>query len=78
MIKYKTFKDIIMSQLASDTAHINNIFGAHNIGVIMGILGVQYSGSYGADFFGTISSHAPLVDNSMAVSLTVANTDMYY
>ena len=58
-----------MSQLAANTDHINNGFGAQNVRVMMGIPGVQYSGSYGANLFGTISTHTPPVDNDTTVAL---------
>ena len=62
MRKERTCQDIIMSQLSANTAHINNVFGAHNVGVIMGMSCMQYSGSYGVNFFGTSSINAPPVD----------------
>ena len=44
----------------------------------MGISGVQYSASYGANLFGTFSTHARLVDNYIAISLSVAHTALYF
>ena len=67
-----------MIQLAANTAHINNGFGYQNVGVIMGMSGVQYSGSYGANVFGTSITHAPLVDNYTAIALSVSHTDLHY
>ena len=58
-----------MIQLEVDTAHINNGFGAQNVGVMMGVPGVQYSGSYGGDLYVTISTCAPLIYNYIYVAL---------
>ena len=78
MRKGRTFQEIRISQLASGISHINNRFGAHNIGVIMGMSGMQYNGSYGANFFGTSSTHDFPVDNYMSVLLLVAHTALHY
>ena len=51
MRKERTRQDTIMSQLAANIDHINNGFGSQNVGVIMGMLGIQYSGSYGENVF---------------------------
>ena len=67
-----------MSQLASNIAHIKKIFGSQNVGVIMGMSDVQYSWYYGDNFFGTSSTHAPLVDNNTAVALTASHTALHY
>ena len=67
-----------MSQLAANTSHINNVFGSHNLGVMMGMLGVQYSGSYGANYFGTSITHAPQVYNDTDVVLSGAHTSINY
>ena len=67
-----------MSQLASNIAHINKIFGAQNLGVMMGMLFVQYSGSYGANCFGTSSTHALSIDNNTDFLLLVAHTALHY
>ena len=67
-----------MRQLSSSTSHINNRFGPHNVGVMMGMSGVQYSGSCGVKLFGTSSTHATWVDNSTAVELLVAHTNLCY
>ena len=40
--------------------------------------GVQYSGSYGANVFVTISIHALPVDNDTYVALSVAHIDLNY
>ena len=78
MRKYSTRKDIITSQLASNTFHINNGFGAKYVGLMMGMLGMQYSRSYGDNVFGTSSTHALLVDNNTSVAFSVAHTAMCY
>ena len=62
-----------MRQLVTNSDHINNGFGAQNTGVMMGISGVQYSGSYGANLFGAISIHTLLIENDMSVALSVLN-----
>ena len=67
-----------MRQLAPNIANINNGFGAHNVGVMMGMLGVQYSEPYGSNCFVTISTLVPLVYNSTDASLSVANTALHY
>ena len=67
-----------MIQLASDIAHINNGFGYHNVGATMGIPGVQYSGSYGANLLGKISPHTSMIDNYISVVLLVAHTTLRY
>ena len=67
MGKGKTCQEIRMSQLSANTAHINNIFGSQNLGVVMGMSGVQYSGYYGVNLFGTISTHDAQVDNDADV-----------
>ena len=69
IIKERTLKYIIRRKLASNTYHINNRFGYQNLGVMMGMSGVQYSGSYGANLFSARSAHATPVDNSAAVAL---------
>ena len=51
MRKERTRQDTIMSQLAANIDHINNKFGYQNVGVMMGMLGIQYSGSYGENVF---------------------------
>ena len=66
-----------MSQVAYNIDHINNRFVDHNVGAMMGMPVAQYSGSYGENLFNTSSTHAPPVDNSMAVALSVAYTAMY-
>ena len=63
-----------MGQLASNTAYINNIFGAQNVGMMMVMLGVQYNGSYGAICFVTISARAMPVDDDTAFVFSVAHT----
>ena len=77
-VKERTCQDISMSQLAANTSHINNGFGAHNVGVMMGMLRVQYSGSFGENLFSTSSTHPLPVDNNMDVALSVAHTAMNY
>ena len=73
MIKERTLQDIRTSQLAGNISHINNRFGYHNVGLIMGMTGMQYSGSYGDNFFGTnITRYAP-VDKDMNVSFSVVH-----
>ena len=67
-----------MIQLSANTAHINNGFGYQNLVVIMGMSGVQYSGSYGANCFGAISTHAPPVDNYTFVAFSVVYTALHY
>ena len=67
-----------MSQLEDNTAHINNVFGAHNVGAMIGVLGVQYSGSCGVNVFSTSSTHAPPVDNYTSVVFSVAHTALSY
>ena len=67
-----------MIRLAANTAHINNGFWYHNVGVIMGMSGVQYSGSYGTNLFGTSSTYAPPVDNYTAIAFSVSHTDLNY
>ena len=47
--KERTCQDIRMSQLSVIKNHINDGFGAQNVGVIMSMSGVQYSGSYGVN-----------------------------
>ena len=63
-----------MIHLSAYTAHVNNWFGVQNVGGVMDMSGVQYSGSYGENLFDTRSTYSPLVDNDMAVSLAVAHT----
>ena len=63
-----------MIQLAANTAHINNGFGSHTVGVMVGMSGVQYSESYGANLFGTSSTHATPVDDDTDFSLSVSHT----
>ena len=65
-------------KLSGSTAHINNRFGAHNIGATIGMSGVQYSGSYWENCSGTISKRSVPVDNNMAVILSVVHTDINY
>ena len=65
-------------KLSGSTAHINNSFGAHNIGATIGMSGVQYSGSYWENCSGTISKRSVPVDNNMAVILSVVHTDINY
>ena len=77
MRKEWTGQEIIMIQLSKDTSHINNLFGAHNAGLVMGMLCVQHSGSYWI-FFGTNSTHATPFDKYMAVALSVAHTHLHY
>ena len=48
MSKERTCQDIRMIQLSANTSHINNGLGYQNVGVVMGVSSVQYSGSYGA------------------------------
>ena len=67
-----------MIQLSADTSHINNGFGDNNLGVMMGMPGVQYSGSYGSSLFVKGSSNAPPVDNYTDVSFSVAYTILNY
>ena len=76
MRKKRTCQDIRAGQLESNTAYINNGFGAQNVGMMRGMSGVQYSGSYGANLFGTSSARAVLVDNDTAVVFSVAHTAM--
>ena len=67
-----------MIQLSAKTNHINNGFGAHNVGAKMGISGVQYSGSYGANLFVTISTHTLSVNKDTSFALSVAHNDLQY
>ena len=67
-----------MIQLSANTAHINNGFGYQNLVVIMGMSGVQYSGSYGASFFVTSNTCDAPVDNYMSVSLSFLHTALTY
>ena len=67
-----------MIQLSANTAHINNRFGDHNVGVAMGMLGVKYSGYYGDNLFRTGSTHAMPVDNDMDVAFSVTHTALNY
>ena len=67
-----------MRKLSSNTVHINNRFGSQNVGVVMDMSGVQYSGSYGVNLFGAISTHAPPVDNNRDVTFSVAHNALYY
>ena len=67
-----------MIQLAANTDHINNGFGVHNLGVMMGMPGVKYSGSYGNSFFGTSNTRAAPVDNDRDVVISVAHTALFY
>ena len=76
--KERTCQDIIMSQLAADTAHINNTFGSQNLWMMMGMSGVQYSGFYGANFSSISSTHAPLVDNEITGTLSFSHTALHY
>ena len=39
---------------------------------------VQYSGSYGANLFGTGSTNDLLIENNMAVALSVVHTALNY
>ena len=39
--------------------------------------GMKYSGSYGAIFFGTISTHDPPFDKDTAVAFSVAHTALH-
>ena len=59
----KTCEYIIITLLSDKKAHINNVFGSHIVWVMMGMSGVQYSGSYGENVLDTKSTHALLVDN---------------
>ena len=68
MIKDRAHQETRMKQLASNTDHINNRFGAQIVGLMMGISGVKYSGSYGANLFGTSSTHAAPLNNNTAVA----------
>ena len=67
-----------MRKLSANTSHINNGFGDQNVGVMMGMAGMQFSGFYGANLFGTIRTYAPLVDNDTSVAFLVAHTDLNY
>ena len=67
-----------MIQLAGSTYHINKLFGARNVGVMMVMLGVQFSGSYQANLFGTSSTCDVPVDNNTAVALSVVHTSLCY
>ena len=67
-----------MRKLSSNTSHINNEFGAQNLGVIIGIPGVQYSGSYGEIVLGTSSTHTTPVDNNKNVELSVSHYALHY
>ena len=58
-----------MSKLSVNTAHINNGFVSQNLGVMMGMLGVQYSGFYGENLCSKSSTCSAPVDNNMAVAL---------
>ena len=73
--KDRTRKDIIMSQLSYT---INNGFRAHNIGVKIGMSGMQYRLSYAANLFGTSNIHAPMVYKGMAVAFSVSHNDINY
>ena len=72
--KEKTHQYIRTIQLEGRTAHINDGFGSHNRGVVMGMLGIQYSGSYGANLFSTSSTCSTPVDNDTDVALSVAHS----
>ena len=78
MIKERTRQDIRMIQLADSTDHINKIFEDWNIGVMMGILVMQHSGSCGDDLFVTSSTHAAPVDKNTDVILSAAHTALCY
>ena len=67
-----------MSQLAGNTSHINNGFRYHNVVLMMGMTGVQYSWSYEANCFVTSSTHAAPADSNVSVSFSVAHTAMHY
>ena len=78
MRQESTCQDIGMSQLSSNTSHMNNWYGAQNIGVIMGMSDVNYSGFYGSKLFVTSHACAQKFDNNMAVELSVAHTVLNY
>ena len=78
MRKESTYQDTRRKNLADKISNKNNGFGSQNVGVIMGMLGVQDSGYYGANYFVTSSTHAVTVDNDMDVALSVAHTYMSY
>ena len=78
MRKENTCRDIRMIQFAADTARINNVFEAQNVGVMIGVSYVQYSGSYGDNLLGTSITHYLLVDKYTTVSLAVAHIDLHY
>ena len=65
-------------QLADYTTHMNNNFGYHNVGVIMGMSVVPYSQSYGANLVWTSSTHDPPVDKETAVALSVSHNALHY
>ena len=67
-----------MIQFAADTDRINNVFEAQNVGVMIGVSYVQYSGSYGDNLLGTSITHYLLVDKYTTVSLAVAHIDLHY
>ena len=52
--------------------------GTRHVGVMTDMSGMQYSVSYGENFFCTSSAHAPLVDKNTAVELSVSHTAMPY
>ena len=76
--KDSTHKDTRMIQLSGSTSHINSLFGAYNVGVVLVMSCVQYSGSYGDNLFGTSSTCAVLVDNNTYISLSVSRTALNY
>ena len=67
-----------MIRLEANTDNINNGYGDNKVGVMMGILGVQYSVSYEENLFYTSSMYAPLVDNDKDFALSVAHNDLYH
>ena len=67
-----------MIQLAGSTDHINKLSGARNVGVMVVMSGVQLSGSYQANLFGTSSTCDVPVDKNIAVALSVVYTSLCY
>ena len=67
-----------MIQLSVNTSHINNGFGYQNVGAVIFMLVVQYSGLYEENYFDTISTYAHPVDNKIVIELSVVYTALHY